>query len=665
MARNVNMKKIIFQIFTLLLIASSLSSQNNLPPGQYTSTDKKALKHFEEARKYYDARQDKKAEELLLKAIEDDPKFMEPHMILAILCAEQNRLKERIYHLKQATEKAPTMHVQNFFDLGDTEFYVEDYANAKIHLNQFLKFQRIDPNMKEEAEFLLKCVDFAENAKKNPKKITFSNMGTAINSPMAEYFPSIVGDESKFYYTRRLDSPNGSSRYQEDLYVAQKDAKGNWMMSNPIQELSSGGNEGAPSISADGKYMFITVSQEIDGLYLGGQAKGLGSCDIFFTQKINGKWTKPANLGSKINSAMWESQPSFSSDGKTLYFVRGTPLRSGAVKDIDIYYSTVGEDGKFGPAVKLPDNVNSKKEEQSVFIHPDNQTLYFCSKGHVGMGGADIFMSKRKSDGSWGDPINLGYPINSSKDENSLLVSPSGKLAYFASDREGGSGELDLYQFEVPEEFKPEKITFARGKIYNAETKEPLEASFELIDLATGQNITRSYSGSNGEFLVTLTANKNYIVNVNKAGFLFYSDNFSLKGKVTDFNKPFLLDIPLQPIDTGNVVELKNVFFDVNKWDLKPESKAELDKLIAFLASNLSVKIQLSGHTDSDGDKKANLTLSSNRAKAVFDYIVSSGKIQSTRLSFKGYGDTQPKVPNNSPENKALNRRTEFKVTGI
>ncbi|MBK9283487.1 MAG: PD40 domain-containing protein [Sphingobacteriaceae bacterium] len=651
---------LIFQLGFQIFVA-----QTNLPPGQYTSTDKKALKYFEEGRRNYDARQDKKAEEFLKKAIEADPKFMEPHMIIAILCAEQNRLKERIFHLESAIQKAPGMYVQNYFDLGDTEFYVEDYEKAKIHLSQFLKFQRIDPKMKEEAEFNLKCIDFAIHAKKNPKKITFSNMGPSINSPFAEYFPSIVGDESQFYYTRRMESGNQRGHYQEDLFLSYADNKGLWKESNPIRELSSGGNEGAPSISADGKYMFITVSQEMDGLYLGGQAKGFGSCDIFFTQKVNGKWTKPSNLGPKINSGNWESQPSFSSDGKTLYFVRGTPLRSGVVKDIDIYFSVVGEDGKFGEAQKMPDNVNTKKEEQSVFIHPDNQTLYFCSKGHVGMGGADIFMSKKNTDGTWGDPVNLGYPINSSKDENSLLVSPSGALAYFASDRDGGFGELDLYQFEVPNEFKPEKITFAKGKIYNAETKEPLEASFELIDLETGKNVTQSYSGSNGEFLVTLTANKNYIVNVNKAGFLFYSDNFSLKGKITDFSKPYLLDIPLQPIDTGNVVELKNVFFDVNKWDLKPESKAELDKLISFLVANNKVKIELSGHTDSDGDKKANLILSTNRAKAVFDYLVTSNKVQANRLKFKGYGDTKPKVPNTSIENKAKNRRTEFKVIGI
>jgi outer membrane protein OmpA-like peptidoglycan-associated protein len=248
-------------------------------------------------------------------------------------------------------------------------------------------------------------------------------------------------------------------------------------------------------------------------------------------------------------------------------------------------------------------------------------------------------------------------------DENSLLVDPSGKLAYFASDREGGYGGLDIYQFDMPEDIQPEKTTYMKGKIFNAKTKTPLEANFELIDLTSGKNITRSFSGASGEFFVTLTANKKYLVNVNKSGFLYYTDTFNLTKKSTDFNKPFLLDIPLQPIELEGSVELKGVFFDVNKSELKPESKAELDKLVSFLNSNPTVKIELGGHTDSDGDKKSNLTLSNNRAKSVYDYLVGTG-IAADRLSYKGYGDTVPKVPNTTAENKARNRRTEFKVTG-
>jgi outer membrane protein OmpA-like peptidoglycan-associated protein len=265
--------------------------------------------------------------------------------------------------------------------------------------------------------------------------------------------------------------------------------------------------------------------------------------------------------------------------------------------------------------------------EESVFIHPDNQTLYFSSEGHPGMGGLDIFVSKKQADGSWGKAINLGYPINTFVDENSLLVDANGKLAYFASEREGGFGGLDIYQFELPESVRPEKITYVKGLTYNAKTKIPVDASFELIDLETQQSVTSAYSNSAGEFLVTLNSNHNYLVNVSKPGFLFYSDNFSLKDKVADYNKPYQLQIPLQPIDTG-IIELKNIFFDVNKWDLKAESKAELQKIIAFLKANPTLKVEFSGHTDNSGDKVFNKTLSNNRAKAIYDYVIEKGLYQ-------------------------------------
>ncbi len=648
----------IFFILTLSL----LQAQQTVAPGQLTSTDKKAIKLFNEAKRFYDGRQDGKAEESLKKAIKQDKNFMEPHMLMAAICLVQNRQKERAEHLQRAIELGPNFFVENYFFLAETEFRLTELEKAKLHYQQFLKFTRIHPDEREQAEFMLKCADFSIEARKHPLSIQFRNMGEAVNSSEFDYFPTITADEQNLYYTRRLPCASCIGSWQEDLFLAKAGPQG-WSTGRVVQELSSQGNEGAPSVSADGNYMFITMSQEMGGGYMGGNAKGFGSCDIFYTQKINGRWTKPVNLGPSINSAQWESQPSFSSDGKTLYFVRGNPLRNGTVKNIDIFYSVVEADGKFGTAQRLPENINSKDEEESVFIHPDNQTLYFSSRGHVGMGGADIFMSRRKADGNWGDPVNLGFPVNSADDENSLLVSPSGRMAYFASDREGGVGGLDLYEFELPAQLKPEPITYVKGSVYHAQTRQPLEASFELIDLDSQKLLTRSYSQKNGEFLVTLTANKNYLVNVSREGFLFYSDNFILRDLKTDFNKPFVLNIPLEPIDTGSTVELKNVFFDVNKSELRPESCTELDKLVAFLLKNPNLKIELGGHTDNTGDKKANQLLSENRAKAVQQYLVNTGKIGVGRLSYRGYGDSRPKVPNDTAENKAKNRRTEFKVT--
>ncbi len=645
----------IFLLLQVVFIAQSL------PPGQYTSTNKRAIKNLEEGRRAFENKMDEQSEKYFLKALEEDKNFVEAALGLANLYQVTNRQNEAVTYFKKAIEINPRFFPASYFFLAQSYFVLANYEDSKTALESYLKFERINPNTKEEAERLLKNAIFAANAVKNPKPYNPVNVGEGINTESNEYFPAITGDGNQFLFTRELHHPDHKDIINEDFFISQK-RNGVWQTAVPIREVNSMGNEGAPALSVDGNIMFFASCADDMGDYGSADRKGYGSCDIFYSQKINGRWTKPRNAGPAINTNHWETQPSFSSDGKTLYFIRGLRGRGG-VKDQDIYFSTIGEDGRFTPAQKVPGPVNSAMKEESVFIHPDNQTLYFSSDGHPGLGGLDIFVSKRTPTGEWGEPVNLGYPINSSVDDNSLLVEPSGRLAFFSSDRKGGFGGLDVYQFELPEELRPEKITYVKGKVYNARSKDPLEANFELYDLDSQTLLTKSYSQQNGEFFLTLNSNKNYLVNVNKEGFLFYSDNFSLKGKVTDFNKPFLLDIPLEPIDTGRIVELKNIFFDVNKSDLKAESIAELKKLQAFLQKNASIKIEISGHTDNSGDKKLNITLSANRAKAVYDYLINTGGIAASRLTYKGFGDSKPKVPNDSAENMAKNRRTEFKVT--
>ncbi len=654
------MKKL-FLILNFSFIILNLSfSQGNLPPGTYTSSNKKAIKHFEDGKKCYEARKDAEAEKLLLKAVIEDKVFVEPHVALAYLYMEQNKKKEGIYHFQQAVNLNAKYFPRCVFDLGVAQLMCGLYEDAGKNLESYLKFERINPTTKEQAQFYLKTAKYGTEAIKKPKPFNPINLGTGINSPDQEYFPSITADGKTIIFTRnyRKDGVNG----QEDFFVSKKTNK-DWETATPIKEVNSNGNEGAPSISADGQYMFYASCVNMYGNYGDETRKGFGSCDIFFAQQNSGKWVKPVNIGPPVNTANWETQPSFSSDGKTLYFIRGMVVR-GDIKEQDIYMSEIGEDGKFSMPVKLGPTINTKGKEESVYIHPDNQTLYFSSDGHPeNLGGLDLYMSRKQADGSWGPAINLGYPINSYADDNSLLVDPSGKVAYFASDRDGGYGGLDLYGFELPVDVRPSPITYIKGKVFDVKTKAPLDASVELIDLQTQKTVLKSFSNTNGEFLTVLAVDKNYLVNVSRNGYLFYSDNFSLKNTKADFDRPFALEIPLQPIDTGISIELKNIFFDVDKFDLKPESKAECEKLITFLKTNPKLRIEISGHTDSDGNKKANQILSQNRAKAVHDYVVTAG-IVATRLTFKGYGDSKPKLPNTSAENKAKNRRTEIKIIG-
>lgn len=649
-------------IYTLLFISLSIYSiyAQGLPPGSYSSTNKKAVKYFEDSKKMFQIRKDADAEKLIKKAIEEDPQFIEAHSAYADFLMGNNRVKEAIPLYEKAIQLNPKIFIDNNFYLGGAYLHEAQYEKAIPCFEIILKTERINPNLKDEAARFLKNAKFGADAIKHPQPFKLVNVGAGINTAEFEYFPALTADGNTFLFTRNIREGEGvTAPRQEDFYVSKK-VNSVWQTANPITSVNTLGNEGAPSLSADGEIMFFASCMEMTGDYGSSDRKGYGSCDIFYAQKINGKWTKPRNAGSTINTKNWETQPSFSSDGKTLYFIRGIVTRDG-IKNPDIYSSTIGDDGKFTEPVKLSDNINTLEGEESVFIHPDNQTLYFSSEGHPGMGGLDIFISKKQADGTWGKAVNLGYPINTFTDENSLLVDANGKLAYYASEREGGFGGLDIYQFELPESVRPEKITYVKGLTYNAKTKVPVDASFELIDLETQQSVTSAYSNSAGEFLVTLTSNHNYLVNVSKPGFLFYSDNFSLKDKVADYNKPYQLQIPLQPIDTG-IIELKNIFFDVNKADLKAESKAELQKIIAFLKANPTLKVEFSGHTDNSGDKVFNKTLSNNRAKAIYDYVIEKGPILAANLSYKGYGDTKPKAPNDSPENKAKNRRTELKV---
>jgi len=654
------MKRLLFILGFLFLILTPAFPQGNLPPGAYTSTNKKAIKYFEEGKKNYEVRKDAEAEKFLWKAINEDKAFVEPHIALAYLYMEQNKKEGAITHFKAALALNAKFFPRCYYDLALAHLLSGQYEEAQKNLEIFTKLERINPTTKEQALEFLKSAKFAAVAVKNPKPFNPVNLGKGVNSPDYEYFPSITADGNTLIFTRNYRKLGQDA--QEDFYVSQK-VNNVWQSAMPIDEINSPGNEGAPSISADGQYMFYASCVNMFGNYGDETRKGYGSCDIFFAQQNNGKWTKPMNIGPPINTANWETQPSFSSDGKSLYFIRGIVTREG-IKDQDIYMSEIGADGKFGTPVKLGSNINTDGIEESVYIHPDNQTLYFTSDGHTEtMGGLDIYLSKRQADGNWGPAVNLGYPINTFNDENSLLVDPSGQIAYFASDREGGVGGLDLYGFELPADVRPTPITFMKGKVFDKNTKAPLDANVEVIDLETQKTVVRSFSNAKGEFLSVLTAGKNYLVNVNREKYLFYSDNFSLKNVQADFNKPFILEIPLQPIDTGVAIELKNIFFDVDKFDLKPESKAECEKLVNFLKTNAKLRIEISGHTDSDGNKKANQVLSQNRAKAVLDYCVNAG-IVATRLTFKGYGDSKPKVPNTSAENKAKNRRTEIKIIG-
>jgi len=622
----------------------------------YTTTNRKALKLFEEARQFYSLNDRAKAKQFLLEALEKDEKFVEAHTMLGYIYGDMGQTEKAITEIKRAIEINPITLPENFFTLAQFQIGLGYYKEAKANYSNFLKMASVNKEMNKSAELGIVNCDFAINAMEHPVPFNPINAGPGLNSKYDEYFPSVTADEQMFLFTRRLPATESQSGWQEDFYVSNK-VNGKWADAYGIgPKINSQSNEGAPCLSQDGEILFFVACEGDFGYGAGRQ--GFGSCDIFYSFKNGNDWTKPQNLGAPVCTKWWETQPSFSSDGKTLYFIRGS-MNSLGKRETDICTSTLREGGKWSAPVKLNSNINTSASEESVFIHPDNQTLYFSSAGHPGMGGLDIFMSRRKANGEWGEAINLGYPINTFSDENSLLVSRDGKLAYFASDRQGGQGGLDIYSFELYETAQPGKTIYVKGKVFDAVTKAPLSADIDVVDLKTGSSVMKSVSNKKGEFLICLPVNINYAFNTSRPGYLFYSQNYSLVEN-KDY-QPIAVNIPLSPITKDSSVILRNVFFETNKFDLKEESKSELNKLVDFLTKNPTLKIELSGHTDNMGDKKLNQVLSENRARSVSEYLAANS-IAKERLTYKGYGDTRPVVANDTEEHRQMNRRTEFKV---
>jgi len=668
------MKNITKHLFIISLVF--FSSACSIAQSGYGTSSKKAIKLYEEARVCFanvDPRTGRRdlacAEDKLQAAIEKDANFVEALSLLSNVYVEKHDLINAIKTKKQVLATGKKFSQSEYFYLASMQMAIGDYEECKKNSNRYLQNRNGNQNMLDKCHRYVTNCTFAIEALKHPVPYKPINLGPNINTDRPEYFPSITADDATLLYTRLIIDPNAAhSGKQEDIFVATSPEAGHWTYGKPVSKnINSIYNEGAPTFSADGKYIILVGCETgMRGAYEYGEGrKGYGSCDLFVSERIGKNWTKPMNMGTKINSGHFESQPSFSSDGKTLYFIRGI-IERGSMRNSkhqDIYVTEIGPDGQWTTPKKLGANVNSPYNEESVQIHPDGQTLYFASEGHEGMGGLDIFMSRLQPDGTWGKAINLGYPINTFNDENSLLVSSKGDIAYFASDREGGYGSLDLYQFEMPKKFQPIATTHMKGKVYDADTKAPLAAQFQLIDLKTNKVFKNAIANSgDGSFIVALPTNKDFALIAEHKGYLYYSKNYSLD-KLTANKDGFLIDVPMDKVKVGTDIALENIFFDKSKFSLKPESITELEKLKDFLTKNATIKVELGGHTDSDGDDKSNQILSENRAKAVQDWLIKNG-IKASRLTYKGYGETQPRVENDTPANKAKNRRTMLKIVG-
>ena len=640
--------------FLLLLLFSlyfitPLFSQTKLP----STKSKKAERYFMDAVEFYQGKAFDKAMKALNKATEDDPYFIEAFILKGDILAEEQQFPDALTYYKQALGIDPEFSPQLYYISANIELSIGRYLDSRKDYLKFLQSNEITAEKQSRARKNLKACDFGINSIEHPVPFDPVNLGDSINSGDDEYVNAISSDDQRLYFTRKLPRNNdvveNSSEYNEDFYCSYR-VDSSWRKArNMGAPINTYGNEGALCISPDGQYLFFAACERVDGY---------GSCDLYQARKEGDGWSIPVNMGPVVNSPQWDSQPSFSSDGKTLYF---SSKRQGGKGSSDIWSTELQQDGSWSEPVNLGDSINTSMAEMAPFIHPDDQTLYFSSRGHPGMGGLDLYYSRKDANGKWKNPVDMGYPINTYADEITLVVNAGGDLAYFSSDKFGGKGKQDIYAFKLYPEARPGKATYMKGIVFDRDTKKRLEAKFELIDLATDKTVVKATSDPiNGEFLLSLPTEKNYALNVSKEGYLFYSDHFELKGQSSKA-RLFIKNIPLQMIRIGETVVLKNIFFDTDKFDLKEESRAELGKLIAFLASNKDIHIELSGHTDNMGTADHNIVLSQNRAKAVYEYLVQHS-IAAERLSYMGYGLTKPIDTNETDQGRANNRRTEFRI---
>lgn len=639
-------RQILISISFLMLFAGAFTK---VSAQELTTDSQRAIRLFEDGRKKFSLKYYDEAERSLLKAIGADDRFIEARMLLADVYKAKSEPQKAMDIYRQVVAVNDSTYPEVYFFMGLIFFKEQAYDSAISHFDAFLEKSHDQPVKEDDARFYSACAGFARNAIRHPVQFSPENIGKGVNTSNDEYINAIKADGLTLYFTGRKDhrdTPGGDDFY----YSHRKSDTAAWGPSAKLgPPVNTPGDEGALTISPDGRYLLFAGCQWPDGY---------GSCDIFASRLTGNKVGNPVNLGPVINTGAWESQPSLSSDGRTLYFASA---RGGGFGKSDIWTSYLQDNGKWSTPQNLGKLINTKGSEMAPFIHPDGQTLYFSSDRHVGMGGIDLFVTRRDSAGHWSEPVNLGYPVNTPGDEINVVVDAAGDKGFISADKLGGYGGYDIFEFVLHEGIRPVPSTYMKGVVTDAVTGKPLDAYFSLIDLKTGKEVVRSFSDQvTGAFLVCIPVDREYALNVSKEGYLFYSENFTFPEVKTGI-APYLVNIALNPITKGKSIVLRNIFFDTGKYDLKPESVVELQKLVDFLKSNPGIKIEISGHTDNVGTEAFNLELSKNRAKAVYDYLIAKG-IDPQRLTYKGYGLSRPVSANETAAGRAQNRRTEVKI---
>lgn len=586
-----------------------------------------------------------------------------------------------IPYLEKALSFNPKVHKEIHYLLGKAYHLNMKWARAINELNKYNRSLSLFDSLKYDEKIqkeLAEC-EVGKDQMQNPNRVisgSIKNMGPQINSQYSEYKPVVSADESIMMFTSRRPNTTGGkiapdlNDYFEDIYVSRNE-NGKWSdaenLGIPINTKNHDANSG---LSADGQKLLIYVGYNNGDLY---------------ESELNGKlWSVPVKMNKNINTIYHESSASYSPDGNSVYFVSDKP---GGFGKGDIYVSTKNVIGEWGIAKNLDSVINTPYGEESVFMHPDGKSLYFSSQGHETMGGYDIFKSTLEND-KWTTPQNIGYPINTAGDDVFFVISASGQHGYYAST--GYYGGEDVFMVNIlPQEkqmvlnneddllasleapiketvvaqkivIKESQLTILKGVITDDITGLPVQATIEIID--NEKNIviaTFKSNSSTGKYLVSLPAGKNYGIAVSKPDYLFHSENFDIPADAAF--KEVTKNISFKHMSVGNKAVMNNVFYGYNEYEIQPESRSEIERIAMMMFTNPTVKIEVSGHTDSKGSEEYNQELSEKRAKSVVNYLIMLD-VEEDRLTFKGYGKTTPIASNETAAGRAKNRRTEIEI---
>tara|TARA_B110000046_G_scaffold154900_1_gene165006 strand:- start:29 stop:2029 length:2001 start_codon:yes stop_codon:yes gene_type:complete len=571
-------------------------------------------------------------------------------------------------HWKRLVKRCPGYKPDLLYQVGSLALAGGRPDEARTYFEKWLLRDDREYGYDQEVEGMLEEINIKETFFASP--VPFDpKPARDINTRFDEYLASMTPDGSQLYFTRRskkrnkYDGPGAPMRSVEEFSVSQVKGERSGM---PLFEegqaltspFNSQYNEGGPTMTADNKLMVFTICER-------NPKTGKQNCDLYYTTFGYGVWNGIRPMTNVNEPDSWESQPSISPNGDVLYFASDRKSGEGG---LDIYRSVKTITGDWSTPVNLGPTINTSKNEKSPFIHPDSESLYFASNGHPGMGGYDLFKS-RSDELAWDKPQNLGYPINTEKDEIGLMVTLDGMQAYFASNKINSANGWDIYFFDLYEAIRPEEVVLVKGTLRKDQYASDDNARVVLKNSTTGKETTLQVSEDDGSFTAVVQkteANELLLkVEAKKAAFSAAPLRLSL-ASLGPPGKVDRLEVGLEhkELEQGGTYPIPHILFETASDRLDLQSKLLIAEFAEFLSGAANLKVQIQGHTDNVGDASANLNLSTRRAKSVADLLYKLG-IPSSKLSHKGYGESKPMAPNNSEVGRALNRRTVFVVTQL